>query len=982
MIKRIEVKSKGKDTRANSRLKVLRENFPQIKNISLTDVYTINKELNSAQLDKASSALSNPVTQEYYFDFIEEEKFDWAVEIGFLPGVTDNLGSTAKEIIEDLLKINFKGEEGVYTSQINFLTGKLSEKEIQKIAESIANSLIQRIHIKSFSQYKADLGMDKIIPLVKLDKIQSVIEVDLNVGDEELIAIGKFGIKNPDNSRRGPLALDLTYMKTIQAYFKESKRNPTDIELETIAQTWSEHCKHTIFADPLDEIKRGLFKTFIKDATEKVRKSLGREDFCVSVFTDNSGAIEFDENYLITHKTETHNSPSALDPFGGAVTGIVGVNRDALGFGLGAKPVINTYGFCLSDPNDEKHIYRDQGLTQKMLSPRRILEGVVSGINTGGNQSGIPSPQGFLYFDQSYKGKPLVFAGTVGLIPKKVGKRNSWEKKAQNGDLIVMVGGRVGLDGVHGATFSSESLDTRSPAAAVQIGDPITQKKFSDALIKEVRDLDLYNSITDNGAGGLSSSVGEMAKESGGCEVYLEKVPLKYPGLDPWQIWISESQERMTLAVPRKNWKKLSELLEKRGVEVTAIGKFTNSKKCVVKFKDKTVMEMDLEFLHNGNPKKLQKSSLKLKPQHSQKLPELEDYTRDVLEILSRPSVGSFEFVSTQYDHEVQAGSVLKPLQGKGRVNSETSVTRPLLGSQRGIALSQSLYPKLTETDPYLMAANSIDTAIRNLVVVGADPKKIALLDNFCWSSSNDPERLGLLKETARGCFDFAVSFNAPFISGKDSMFNDFNGYDDKGLPIKISVLPTLLISSISVINDITKTVSLDVKFPGDLIYVLGETFDELAGSEYLQMKNINEGKVPVVNALKNKNIYNSLFKAIQKDLIASSISITRGGLGVALSKMSIAGNLGIDVNLQKLKGKINEDYVALFSQSSGRIVVTINPESKSEFEKIMKGSAISEIGTVINNAKFLVKGINGKEIINTNIEKLNNSYRRFFKEY
>ncbi|MBI3955498.1 phosphoribosylformylglycinamidine synthase, partial [Candidatus Gottesmanbacteria bacterium] len=366
----------------------------------------------------------------------------------------------------------------------------------------------------SYLENIIDNGMDFVVPKVKLRSIPKVDKINLDLSDEELKKTGKEGIKNSDGTRRGPLALSLPFMKAIQVYFKKLGRKPTDIELESIAQTWSEHCKHTIFADPIDEIKEGLFKKYIKGSTDYIRKKKGRNDFCVSVFKDNSGAIAFNDDYLITHKVETHNSPSALDPFGGAITGIVGVNRDTIGFGLGAKPVANFYGYCFADPRADIPLYKGENKTQKMLSSRRIMDGVIEGVNAGGNQSGIPTPMGFVYFDERYRGKPLVFVGTVGLIPKKIKGKLSYIKEARKGDYIVMIGGRVGKDGIHGATFSSEAMDSGSPSTAVQIGDPITQKKLSDAIVKEARNMDLYNSITDNGAGGLSCSVAEMAKES------------------------------------------------------------------------------------------------------------------------------------------------------------------------------------------------------------------------------------------------------------------------------------------------------------------------------------------------------------------------------------------------------------------------------------------------------------------------------------
>lgn len=977
MAHRIQIISKTPDTRAVVRKRYLDGiGFKnKIKDLKIIDVFTIDKDLNKKQISSISSLLINPVTQESSENFTSF-KFNWAIEIGFLPGVTDNIASTTKELIEDL-NLKFKLSEGVYTSQITFLSGNLSKKDVDKIAESLYNPLIQRASIKTFEKFQKNNGMDIIVPKVKLNQNFQVEEVNLNINDEELIQIGKKGIANKDGTRRGPLALDLISLQEIQKYFKKLKRKPTDIELETIAQTWSEHCKHTIFANSIDNISKGLFKTHIKAATEKIRKLKGKKDFCVSVFSDNSGAIIFDKNYLITHKVETHNSPSALDPFGGSITGIVGVNRDTIGFGLGAKPIANVYGFCLANPNDKTVLYRNSELTRKILSPRRIMDGVIDGVNSGGNQSGIPTPQGFLYFNDGYKGKPLVFCGTVGLIPKFINKKNSCVKKAKSGDLIVMVGGRVGQDGIHGATFSSEALDTGSPATAVQIGDPITQKKMSDAIIKEARDMNLYNSITDDGAGGLSSSVAEMAKESNGCLVELDKVPLKYPGLEPWQIWISESQERMTLAIPPQKWPKFFKLMKKRGVESTVIGKFTNSGKCIAKYKGQIILDLEMEFLHNGLPsKKLKTEEIKQTSKKIQ-IPEKTNLTNSLVSILSQLNIASFEFLSSQYDHEVQGSSVLKPLQGRGRINADTTAIKPVLDSPKGVILSHGLYPTYSSIDSYSMAACSIDTAIRNAVTAGANPDSLALLDNFCWCDSNNPQRLWQLKNATLACHDFSIKYQTPFISGKDSMFNDFVGFDSNGKSLKISIPPTLLISSIGVIDDVTKLVSLDVKFPGDLVYILGETFDELGGSEYC-----DGNKVPTVDAIKNKKLYTDYYKCIKKGVISSAISVNRGGLAVALAKKTMGGLLGMKINLKNLPGKTSRSDFALFSESQGRIVITISPTKQKIFEKIMKNNSIAQIGEVTQNDDFIINGLKGKEVVKTNIKSMLDSYKSTFKEY
>ena len=842
------------DARGEIKKKIL-----NAEKVVVADCYTVDAKLTKEELEVAKSKLINPRAERLNLKGSQgSTSYSYYIEVGYLPGVTDNVGNTATEMI---------GHK-CYHSQIFYINssplkvrGAWGRYE-RELAGELYNPLIQRVAINSKLS----------IPRVILPKPHEARIINLDVSDTELMVI----------SKQRMLALDLAQMRAIRDY----KKNPTDVELEALAQTWSEHCKHTIFADPIDEIKDGLYKHYIQGATKRITNNEKRKSFCVSVFKDNSGAIVFDKDYLVTHKVETHNTPSALDPFGGAITGIGGVNRDAIGFGLGAKPIANTYGFCLGYPDDKRIFYRDADLKQPMLSARRIMDGVIAGINAGGNQAGIPTPQGFLYFDDRYRGKPLVFAGTVGLIPRKIKGKLSHIKKALPGDHIVMVGGRVGQDGMRGAMFASEEIHAHSSATAVQIGDPITQKKFSDAIVKEARDQELYDSITDNGAGGLSGSVGEMAKESGGCEVELDKVPLKYPGLEPWQIWISESQERMTLAIPPKNWKKFHDLMLRRGVEATVIGKFTKSGKCVVKYHGKTVMDLEMEFLHNGRPIRLQ--STKHQASNHKQIQNQKSF--------------SFKFISEQYDNSVQGTSVIGPLQGKGQINGNATVLAPVLGSKRGIVLTQALAPEMTETDPYGMAVHVVESAIRHAVAIGADPDYIALLDNFCWCSSDEPERLWQLKEACRGCYDAAVANGTPFISGKDSMFNDFKGFDEKGKPIKISALPTLLISAIGVIPDVTKTVTEDFKSDGDLIYLLSGATAQ----------------------------YRAYYKAVQRNLIASAISVGRGGIEVALAKAAIGGMLGTNVELRM--------------KNDESIIISVTPKNKKAFEKIVSAKLVGTV--------------------------------------
>ena len=620
------------------------------------------------------------------------------------------------------------------------------------------------------------------------------------------------------------------------------------------------------------------------------------------------------------------------------------------------------------------------------------MDGVIKGVNVGGNCSGIPTVSGFVKYDDRFRGKPLVFVGTVGIIPRKINGKLSHQKMAQAGDYVVVIGGRVGADGIHGATFSSVTMDSGSPATAVQIGDPITQKKLSDAIVKEAREMDLYDSITDNGAGGLSCSVAEMAKECNGAIVDLEKVPLKYPGLQPWQIWISESQERMTLAVPKKKWEVFSKLMNSRGVEATIIGEFTSSGRCVIRYDGKSVLDIDLEFLHNGLPKRTlqSKTELNIFPEPD---PTKDSMTEVLEKLISDKNISGFSFISEQYDHEVQASSVLKPLSGPGRINTDAQVFRPVLSSQKGVILSSGLYPSYGDISTYHMTACALDTALRNTIASGARISHLAILDNFCWCSSYDKSRLDQLLRSVKACYEYSVGYGTPLISGKDSMFNDFKGYDEKGNPVAISIPPTILISAIGVIPDVYKVVSPEFKNAGDSIYLLGETFDELGASEYYKLlaeENKNNASpiglrpraignsVPKVDLEKNLKIYSALEKAIDEKLVASSVSLTSGGLAVALAKASIGGMLGCKVSLSDISGKISSTTSALFSESQGRILVSILPKNISKFKKIMRDIACRKIGQVSKDAKFIITDANNKKVVETNIKKLHTLYHSF----
>ena len=803
-----------------------------VEKVSTIEVYTVAGDLTKDELKEAAAGpLSDPVIQNFSINKPLAADFDWLIEVGFRPGVTDNIGKTAREAIELLLGSDIGPRKiGVYTSRQYLIGGKITKVAAGKIASGLlANDLIERHQIVSKNYFDFACGIPAYVPQVSGKADPLVEEINLTaVGTDELLRISKERI----------LALNLEEMKAIRNYYQNKNtlatrkimglgETITDVELECLAQTWSEHCKHKIFNSLINYTEgRGkikidsLFKTYIKGSTAKIRKAKGRKDFCLSVFVDNAGIIKFNDDYNLVFKVETHNSPSALDPYGGALTGIVGVNRDPFGTGLGAKLIFNTDVFCFASP------FYSRKLPPRILHPRRIYEGVREGVEHGGNKSGIPTVNGSIVFDERFLGKPLVYCGTAGIMPARLKGKPTHTKEIKPNDLIVMTGGRIGKDGIHGATFSSEELHEGSPVTAVQIGDPITQKKMTDFLLI-ARDRGLYRAITDNGAGGLSSSVGEMATYSGGCEIDLVHAPLKYAGLQPWEILVSEAQERMTLAVAPRNVKQFLELAKKMDVEATVLGKFTASGKFHVLYGGKTVAYLDMEFLHDGVPQ--MKLVAKWKPPKNKepRFASPSNLGKAILGMLSRLNICSKESVVRQYDHEVQGGSVIKPLVGAENDGpSDAAIIRPLLDSMEGVVVAHGICPRYSDIDTYHMTACAIDEAIRNAVAVGADLDNLAGLDNFCWcdpvKSAKTPDgeyKLAQLVRSNMAIYDYTTAFGVPCISGKDSMKNDYQIGKTK-----ISIPPTILYSVIGKIKDVRKAVTMDAKRPQDLVYIIGET--------------------------------------------------------------------------------------------------------------------------------------------------------------
>ncbi|MEJ2520242.1 MAG: AIR synthase-related protein, partial [Desulfuromonadales bacterium] len=712
-------------------------------------------------------------------------------------------------------------------------------------------------------------------------------------------------------------------------------------------------------------------------ATQEIRERSGQDDICLSVFKDNAGVIRFTDDWSIVFKVETHNSPSALDPYGGALTGIVGVNRDAFGTGLGARLIFNTDVFCFASP------FYDKPLPPRLLHPRRIFEGVVEGVEHGGNKSGIPTVNGSIVFDERFAGKPLVYCGTGSIMPREINGRPCHEKQAQIGDRIIMVGGRIGKDGIHGATFSSEELHAGSPVTAVQIGDPITQKRMFDFLLI-ARDRGLYNAITDNGAGGLSSSVGEMAEDTGGFEMHLDRAPLKYSGLQPWEILISEAQERMTVAVPPEKREVFLTLAAEMDVEATDLGRFTDSGYYHCLYEGETVTWLPMDFLHDGVPQ-LRIPARWVPPQLSE--PELPapDIAQTLKQLLGRLNICSKECVVRRYDHEVQAGTVVKPLTGV--VNdgpSDAAVVRPLLDRFEGVVTAHGICPRYSDLDTYHMTANAIDEALRNYVAVGGKITHVAGLDNFCWcdpvQSEMTPDgdyKAAQLVRSNQALYDYCLAFGVPLISGKDSMKNDYQIG-----ATKISIPPTLLFSVIGRIDDVRLAITMDAKRAGDLIYLLGRTEDERGGSEYYALHGERGAKVPKVDAQRALARYRALNTAQQQGLIASCHDLSDGGLAVALAETAFAGGLGLDISLADMDAPDDlDDAARLFSESASRLLVTVQPDERERFEDLFAGQSCRCLGTVVAAPQLHITGTQGERLAEVGIDDLKAAWQAPLKE-
>jgi len=913
-----------------------------------------------------------------------------AITVGFKPGVTDNAGQAGLDGLHTIFP-NISEVSQIATTMTYLFWGVSDEISPKWLSSKLHNQMIER---SSISDKKA--CANSFWPTLDFPERPQLTQkpsatVNLEVSDEELIQISETGL----------LALNLEEMKAIQSNYRNPKvraarlelglpeKAPTDAELECLAQTWSEHCSHKIFAANIHHVDQetgedtfidSLFKTHIVKPTLDIQAEV---NWLLSIFHDNSGVIAWNDDWSLCIKAETHNSPSALDPFGGAMTGIVGVNRDILGTGLGARPIANTDVFCFGPPDYSGHI------PEGLFHPSRVFRGVHAGVRAGGNESGIPTVNGSIVFDDRYLGKPLVYCGTVGMMPRLLPDgRESHDKTPQPGNIIYMVGGRVGSDGIHGATFSSLELTEDSPSSAVQIGDPITQKKMID-MVLEARDLGLIQVITDNGAGGLSSSVGELAELTGGADLDLEAVPLKQPGLSKWEILVSESQERMTIGINPEDCEAFEKLANLHEVEATAVGTFTDSGAFVVRFGDEPVAHIPISFLHEGCPQ-LQLESEWKAPQHDPILFPTDNYLEmgDILSrLMARPNVASKEWWVRSYDHEVIAQSVIKPFCGVNHdAPGDAAVIAPIQGNTQGAVISNGIVPRYSDIDAYAMAAASIDEALRNAVCVGVDLDLIAGLDNFCWpdpvESVKTPDgryKLAQLVRANRALDEVCRAYNLPCISGKDSMKNDaiLDGE-------KISVPPTLLFSLIGNHTDVRKAVSSDFKDVGDMIYLVGETHQELGASELAFMFRDETngvsgigGQVPQIDTARNLSLYRSLTASMSKGLVASAHDCSDAGLAAALAECCFGCDSGASLDISKLfSSNPNLDiWGALFGESLGRILVSVKPNNSQAFEESLKGHECNLLGTV-NSGDLIIFNNADETVLSASMSKLRDSWK------
>lgn len=1006
MVQKLEVAVKNElnDPLADSiKKRVLHDLGINLEGVRTKRIFLLDTDLTEDELEQArKKVFMDPQVDVSSFNNIPLN-YNKLIHIPWKPGVTDNTGKISVEALETMLNRKLNEHEKVYSSTQICLQGDISREQAQQIGGLFATEVVQDILV-----YDENETPKTYVPKMNIKLDPRIDYINLNVSDFELTRI----------SKERKLALNLLEMKEIQKYSQNpdviAKREEigmvfpekiTDVELETIAQTWSEHCKHKIFNAEITDVRGNIFEgipnleealenviqenneirinsifdNYIRNPAESLKKEL---PWIKSILKDNAGVVDFDDYHVYTLKWESHNSPSIKEPYGGAYTGIVGVFRDPISTGRGGRIIAGFWSFHTGSPNYDGELLPE-------LHPSVILEGVRRGVEHGGNRSGNPTITGFVYFHDGFIPKPYIGVGASSIMPKEIDGKPSWEKIIDPGDLAILIGGRVGIDGIHGATESSMSGGEHISAGHVQVGDAYTQKKAQD-FINELVEKGISKAAQDLGAGGVSSAFGELSEITNGSRIDLKKHPVKYAGLMPFQIKVSESQERFAFAIEPKNLKEAKELAKKHDVELTVLGNFENTGYFHTTYGEIPCCYLDMNFLHNGTPQMKLKAEWKTPDERGlaePALPKVKDHNKELEEMLSDENIASYNYIVRQFDHEVQGGSTIKPLQGvKEDVHGDASIIRPVLDSNSGICFSAANNPDMGEIDTYHMTMLNFDEAIRRVIASGGDVDQIPMNDNFGWPSpieaKDNPDakyKTAQLWRAAKAVHDGMLAYKAPCISGKDSMSLDGTVKTKNSGKKKVCAPPMVQMSTAAKIKDTRYCLTMDPKEEGDLIYVLGITKDELGGSQYYRNKGEIGRNAPVVNTGNNIEIYNSHSEARSKLLLESSHGVYKGGLGVHLALTSIAGDCGLEVNLKELlTDGLNEDAKVLYSESAGRLIVTVSPDNKERFEEVMKDN-YSCIGKVKGDKTLKVYGLDNELIINESVDKLSKVYHSAF---
>jgi phosphoribosylformylglycinamidine synthase II len=856
--------------------------------VAVADLVFVEGDLDGAALGRLHGFLVDPLLQTGSWDVPTTV----GTEITYLPGVTDGAAATLRHAA-CRLGVDLTGT--ATGRRVELGEGVAAEHAAELVARLVANPVIERWSQgtvePSFHTASNGTGTAVAVPLAGLSP-------------DELLAIG----------RERALALDPEELVPIQAHYDGLGRAPTDVELETLAQTWSEHCAHKTFRARLacdDGTARPSLLAMLRESTDELAAPFVR-----SAFVGNAGIVGFRDDVTLAVKAETHNHPSAVEPFGGANTGVGGVIRDVLG--IAHRPIAVTDVLCFGPPDTPL-----ADVPAGALHPLRIREGVIDGVADYGNKIGLPTVAGAILYDAGYTTNPLVFAGCIGVAA-------GWRPHGGPfpGDRVVVLGGRTGRDGIRGATFSSLTMDATTgevAGASVQIGDPIVEKLLIDVLVGAEH---LYTAITDCGAGGLSSAVGEMA-EGVGADVELDLVPLKYPGLEPWEIWLSEAQERMVVAVAPGDLSELRDRCARYGVELADLGHFTGEGVLTVRSGGTPVLELATAFLHDGRPQRRMTATMPVPRRGVDVGREVTDPRGTLLRLLAHRNIASKSAAIHRYDHEILGATAVRPLVGAMHDGPADGVVIAAPTDTVGFAIGIGVNPWWGLHDPETMAYGAVDEAIRNVVAVGADPDRVALLDNFSWGDPRRESTLGELVAAVEGCCAAARAYRAPFVSGKDSLNNEYTGRDGR----RHAVPPTLVITAVAHVPDADRCVTPVLSQPGSALVLLGRTRAELAGSHLdLVLGQPDEpGCVPAPDPAAPDR-YRRLHRAIQDGLVQSCHDVSEGGLAVALAEMCIAGRLGADVTALPH----DDRATALFAESQGRLVVEVDRDDLERFRTVM----------------------------------------------